>query len=658
MKAFGAIPNDGKDDSKAIQDAIDHAILSSTSLIRFESGTYDLSKGLVVASKQPNGEFQFVTMHLSGPIAGYTSNQAVGGTAVLRYSGKGFTIAIQSARNLVIENIVFEGNAPLFQNAKEISSSAIADWSDRGEISTGRYSPHCAIAIDPFHRQVPEDQRYPGFDSFYSNSSNGGSSMVTIRGCSFYRYYISIANNPSNGVANGDNIRAENCHVSNCHTFWSAGQTQSRNNSLENIYALFLHTFVSGVQIGQRHGTPPFISNVNVAGYCDQVFNVHTLFSGLSVRDSYFESIRSLGISLVNSVSFSSCQFQFRIADREVTAPAFHLYSNASVHFQNCGLEFFDNCQTSAPFMFKAGALRISGGWIEGGIIAANGVTNAGGEELHHVVFENVFMKCQGSIAGRSGYTRPLVNLSNHILLGGESIQSDDGSIFRNPGNTFETISLGMVEVEIDAGSGSGTFTFPRSGILKVGDNLYTGRSVMLQEETAKAYSIRPALGYVSEINGNRVKLRHIPKEIQSGTMELYLVDYPVFIPPLWGDISKGSPVIRNVLAYASNFYPKTGTRINMQGFPQGSYVKAIDPANRTITLSVAATQDRKEAFIKSINYQQEIHLHSWDQRNTPVIREGAVIYLEEPWNGKTRYINTSKAIINTSHQPRLKTLE
>ena len=131
VKAFGAIPNDGKDDSKAIQDAIDHAILSSTSLRRFESGTYDLSKGLVVASKQPNGEFQFVTMHLSGPIAGYTSNQAVGGTAVLRYSGKGFTIAIQSARNLVIENIVFEDNAPLFQNAKEISSSAIADWSDR-----------------------------------------------------------------------------------------------------------------------------------------------------------------------------------------------------------------------------------------------------------------------------------------------------------------------------------------------------------------------------------------------------------------------------------------------------------------------------------------------------------------------------------------------
>lgn len=658
MKGFGAIPNDGKDDSKAIQLAIDHAISSSVSIVRFEAGIYDLEAGLVAAKQMRNGEFQFVTMHLSGPIPAYTSNQAIGGTAVLRYSGKGAALSVQSARNFIIENIVFEGNAPLFDSPQEISQSTLAEWGNEGRVSTSRYTPHCAIAIDPFHIQVPRQERYSGFDNYYSNISNGGSSMVSIRGCSFYRYYIAIANNPSNGVANGDNIRAENCHVSHCHTFWSAGQTQSRNNSIENVYALFLHTLVNGVQIGQRQGTPPFISNVNLAGYCEQVFNIHTLFSGLSVRDSYFESIQSLGIALVNSVSFSNCQIQFRIADDQTPAPLFHLFSNAAVHFQNCGLEFFDNCQTPAPFMFKAGALRISGGWIEGGIVAPNGVTNAGGEELHHVVFENVFIKCTGSIAGRASYIRPLVNLSNHILLGGESIQSDDGSVFSNTGNTFEAISLGTVDVDMDRATSSGTFILPLSGVLKVGDNLITGRSVMLKDETAKVYSIRPALGYVSEINGNRVIVRHVPNEIPSGKMELYLVDYPVFIPPLWGDISKGSPVIRNVLAYAHDFYPKARSRINMQGFPQGAYVKATDPSNRTITLSVSATEDRREAFIKSINYKQEIHLQSWDQRSTPVMREGALINLEEPWNGKFRYINTSKAIINTSHQPRLKALE
>ncbi|RPI42646.1 MAG: hypothetical protein EHM46_04940, partial [Bacteroidetes bacterium] len=42
---FGAIPGDGKDDSKAIQAAIDHAVASGISPVIFEAGTYEF-KGI------------------------------------------------------------------------------------------------------------------------------------------------------------------------------------------------------------------------------------------------------------------------------------------------------------------------------------------------------------------------------------------------------------------------------------------------------------------------------------------------------------------------------------------------------------------------------------------------------------------------------------
>jgi hypothetical protein len=42
---FGAVPGDGKDDSKAVQAALDHAVASGMSLVIFEAGTYEF-KGL------------------------------------------------------------------------------------------------------------------------------------------------------------------------------------------------------------------------------------------------------------------------------------------------------------------------------------------------------------------------------------------------------------------------------------------------------------------------------------------------------------------------------------------------------------------------------------------------------------------------------------
>ena len=119
IKDFGAISNDKIDDSKAIQAAIDFAIKSrKSSWVYCPTGIYDLSKGLVIANQQKSGEFKFVTLRIGGAIPVYSENQTVGSVAVFKIKNPTFGIALQSARNCTIENLVFLGCSKL-ENSPE-----------------------------------------------------------------------------------------------------------------------------------------------------------------------------------------------------------------------------------------------------------------------------------------------------------------------------------------------------------------------------------------------------------------------------------------------------------------------------------------------------------------------------------------------------------
>lgn len=108
---FGAIPNDGKDDSRAIQAALDKAIKDpGSSRVYCPPGVYDLEKGVLITRKNKT-EYDFVTLTLSGHISAYSAIQALGSTTVFRMKHPTLGVGVQSARNVVIENIVFKGCA-------------------------------------------------------------------------------------------------------------------------------------------------------------------------------------------------------------------------------------------------------------------------------------------------------------------------------------------------------------------------------------------------------------------------------------------------------------------------------------------------------------------------------------------------------------------
>ena len=541
---FGAIPNDNIDDSYSIQKAINFAInTNKSSYVYCPPGIYILDKGLVIANKNNSGEYSFVTLTIGGTTATYAGDQNIGKTVVFKLKQPTFGLALQSARNCIIENIVFEGCSSFSTNPVEILNQKNINLESRFKVVTNSFSPSCAIVIDPFHKNVPSNDQYLGFNENYSNKSTGGSSMVLVRGCSFFQHYIAIANNPSANVLNGDNIRAENCHVSTCHTFWSAGQTQSRANSIENVYALFLNTFVNGNQIGSKNGTPPTISNVNLAGFCKQVFVIRTGFSGLNVYRSYFESIWTLGVCLGLNTSFDQCQFSFTLPNEDYFSPPFQLYTNNSTSFRDCNIQYFNNCTVPMPFLFRSESLLISGGSVEGGVVVADGYTNAGGDDMHKVVLENVKIKCLGKVAGKKSSERPAVNLKNEIIMGGEVIISADKEILINQGTTYFESFIEETFIEVNQMNKEGFFKSGKASQYKIGDNLFTNISISGSlSGFPNDINTQSPLGFVSKIEGNRIAISGIPNGFSNSKAKIYIIKYPTLTYKS-GDFEKSSGI-------------------------------------------------------------------------------------------------------------------
>lgn len=550
-------------------------------------GVYDLDKGLVIANQKSNGEFGFVSFQLSGHISAYSPNQNIGSTTVFKLKKPTFGVALHLARNCIVQNIVFEGCADYnHEKIKNINWSEPVDDSNsmtRGNLN----SPSCAVVIDPFHKNIPTKNRYPGFDGYYSNKQTGGSSMVLIKGCSFFKHYIAIANNPSGQIANGDNIKVEQSSASLCHTFWSCGQSQSRANHIDNVYVTFINTFINGRQIGSQNGTPPMVRNLNLAGFCKQVLNVNTGFSGMNFSQCYMEGIWSLGVCNSDFVSFDQCQIKFIPPGEDYFMPPFFLHSNNVATFRDCDIQFFNNCTTPMPILFNSRSLVISGGLIEAGVVVAGGYTNAGGDALHNVELDNVFIKCKGKVAGGSTSAKPKTDLRKEIVMGGQTYESSNGTLTRNLSTTYFNYFIESVELQINNDSKKATFLSNTPGLYQIGDNLFSSAYVSpTHSEMRGPIKIRSAIGYIEKIEGNAIYVAGIPKGLDNSRLDLYCVSYPTVPLILNGDSKSNSNKLINVDFSKLSWKPSVGDRVYSPYFHPGAYIIRIDLSRQEIEMS------------------------------------------------------------------------
>jgi len=181
------------------------------------------------------------------------------------------------------------------------------------------------------------------------------------------------------------------------------------------------------------------------------------------------------------------------------------------------------------PFLFRSRELLVSGGSVEGGVIVADGITNAGGDDLHKVTLQGVFIKCKGKVAGQKSSEKPYVNLNNEIIMGGEMILSSDGGMYLNTGTTYLTDYTEDANVQIDQKSKTASFTTKDPAQYSTGDNIFTLFDVDPKICGLNAPGkVRSALGYVSNITGKVVTVSGVPYGFENRKDRIIVVKYPL----------------------------------------------------------------------------------------------------------------------------------
>ena len=179
------------------------------------------------------------------------------------------------------------------------------------------------------------------------------------------------------------------------------------------------------------------------------------------------------------------------------------------------------------PFLMRSKELLISGGQIEGGVIVADGITNAGGDDLHKVQLDGVFIKCLGKVAGKKSSIKPQIKVSDEVIMGGEVILTDRGELALNQTSTYNIEFIETKNININSETYELVLTTDKPHKYTKGANLFSDKTLELMNLGLGNIKVRTYLGYVEEVLKNTIKIKGMPKGIESGNHNLYIVSYP-----------------------------------------------------------------------------------------------------------------------------------
>ncbi len=123
VSSFGAIANDGKDDSAQIQAAIDYAVKNSVPAVQFRAGVYDFSESPV--SSDATGAYLNIIKASGLTLAGEKNSDGTPATVFKRLNCGGDNVELrqliyaEQSENLTLRDIQLETN-PLYYTAGEI----------------------------------------------------------------------------------------------------------------------------------------------------------------------------------------------------------------------------------------------------------------------------------------------------------------------------------------------------------------------------------------------------------------------------------------------------------------------------------------------------------------------------------------------------------
>lgn len=621
VEQFGAVAGDGLDDSDEIQLAIDWALTPSikASAVQFGSGVYDLDKGLVVA-RRTGAEYDFVTCALKGANPVYDNLNAL--TILEVNNVDGFGVAIQRGRKIHVENIRFRGFIPIAGTHENIVTWNIGAWTSGGFRNNIR-SPYSGIVIDPFHAD-DFAQAYPDFTGNYTNSSTGGTSMVTITGCSFDQLLVGIMHNPSSRVQNGDNVNVINCNVNRCRTFFASGQDQSRANRIEGCYVLSTRTTMDGRTYGNSIGSLPVLSNCNIAGGSKYLYVTNSgPRADVRISETYAESLWALGVGNgIPHFDQSTLKFSTSYSDWRPTFVA------EEAHFTDCKIQYYGS-GPSIPFPF-AGQVSFDNCYIDGGLPYRQ-FTNSGGEEFNMISYDNVFFEDKGQYVANNARGIPTVNMWRHPVV--NELTDNRNSRFIHRAGLYQTIYMGNKTVGIDGVRYYIVDT--NSENYKVGDQV----STLTQNYSASSMdgsdiaTFRSTLGVVESISGDTIYLTGSPEGLSPGSYDISIYDLP-YVTRVIGTTTAGSNIM-NIIS-ADNSCLRNGYRINGTGIAPGTYIVSF--SGTQITMSSNATSSVTNGYFEGADIVMQTEAHPY---NGYIYKRGDRLFPKDATAANPRYTTT-----------------
>lgn len=525
---FGAVPG-VTGGGNAIQDAMDVMIADPEKYlgIIIPPGDYSITQPLFAIDRSGGS---FCNVKLFGANPSFSVSASHLGQVLIRLEGDGYqdwpVMIVQGGRSCYFEGIIFlntgnsapknvidSGTGGLFTNPD------LSDWVDPGT-RTNRSSPHCCVAIDPFVDGYPDldiNNAYPGLEGYYGGAElptvpNGSSNTVFLN-CTFRGGYIGVASSPPgpaggsvDAIQNNENNIYENCYWSYNTYHYACGQSQERNNILNNVrmYGCWAAITTEVVGPGGNASVPPFVNGGNIGG-CRYLFDINAS-QRTYVSNLYLESTASLGKLGTGAAGIQggihldgiTCSFSTPDTTGVSTSP------NIPFHLQTFGMVTIENS-----------AFSTNGG--EGQFFR---IFNGGGRfNLREVTWGNKGAPDTGHVG---------IGVHDLDTLRGTTLQSYNpniGAIYHDdPQTYFETSDLEgnpiVQAIQVSGDSSEGTISLSSTAGLEIGDLLHlrTGSPTSYKPQVLAsgefAYTYVGPIGIISDITiDTSISVSHLPYE-------------------------------------------------------------------------------------------------------------------------------------------------
>jgi Pectate lyase superfamily protein len=358
--AFGADPTGAVASHTAIQNAIDYAIYSGLAVPLLGKGRVYIPWGIYKISDtiQVGYGENYHSVLIEGDGRKYRGANNFCGTVLNATFNDRPVFAVNGARENIIRWMTISGANAGWVYGHSLGSTGgasindllPANWVDNTfpASATARYTPYCAIAIDPYAGVAPApaypNVTFPSWTGIVAQYGKNFSTLVDIDGVEMIGFVTGVAIQPSNVDGNGDFVRMTRCRFEALQYGISIGQTQSRNVLVDNCQFLWNYAIVTTAVNGKQNGNPQILFN-----HCDlngiiYAFDIPTmdLTSMVNIQSMYCEASYSLGRlggggSSTATSTFNACHFSMDWTARGV--PNYLLdctLSNTGARFNTC----------------------------------------------------------------------------------------------------------------------------------------------------------------------------------------------------------------------------------------------------------------------------------------------------------------------------------